>query len=173
MEKQVLVYSEDLIKALRNMPIAIVQLMVNEALRAGSKDPIKAFQSSLNTSACGGGFNWDKSTQGGSFWVELLINHNYQPFYDNYPKMCYPRKMKVYYRSRKDPLFNEKTDCQERTVVLMDRGVYYTEHSGNGNRIDSLQKWFYASEIDGDFKKEKRPFTGKYVLTKWGEVTDY
>ena len=82
------VKQEDLIGELCGFPIEVVQAMVDEQVRQGNKADVSAFQ--YNRSLGGGtGFDWFKTKEGVSFWREVIIEMNFDLFFEKYPKKDY------------------------------------------------------------------------------------
>ena len=80
------VEQNDLIGAIEGFPIEVVQKMVEEQVEQGNEADVSVFQ---NDNACeveDGGFQWDKTIDGRSFWVNVINRKDFGLFFKSYPK---------------------------------------------------------------------------------------
>ena len=63
----------DLVDDLTFIPRAIAQEMIDEQVRQGNKANIKVFQESRCATLDSGGFDWQSSKKGGSYWEKNLL----------------------------------------------------------------------------------------------------
>lgn len=80
------VEQSDLIGAIKDFPIEVVQKMVDEQVRQGNEADVKVFQRGSSTPASGGGFVWDGAVDGFDFWDEVIKYKNFDLFFSKYPK---------------------------------------------------------------------------------------
>ena len=86
MKENVIVKQTDLIGDIANFPIEVVQKMVDEQVKQGNKANVKIFQANRNTGFACGGFTWNRTDDGDSFWEGVIRNHCFNAFFDRYPK---------------------------------------------------------------------------------------
>lgn len=94
-QKYYIVEEDDLIDDLKDMPISVVQLMIDEQIRQGNKANITVFQKDKLAKENKGGFDWDKSIEGYCFW-EHMIHYKKYPYsfdYLKYPIIIHGIKM--------------------------------------------------------------------------------
>lgn len=80
------VEQSDLIGAIADFPIEIVEKMIERQVEQGNKPDIKAFHRYVYKDAKGGGFTWKNTIEGEMFWHEVIRNNNYNVFFEMYPK---------------------------------------------------------------------------------------
>ena len=84
--KEKTVEQSDLIGAIKDFPIEVVQQMVNEQVKQGNKADVVVFQNSATTDCRYGGFTWGRSVRGEAFWYEVISNRKFKLFFQKYPK---------------------------------------------------------------------------------------
>lgn len=80
------VEQSDLIGAIENFPIQVVEKMIERQVEQGNKPDVKAFHKYVYKDAKGGGFTWENTIEGEMFWHEVIRNNNYNVFFEMYPK---------------------------------------------------------------------------------------
>ena len=80
------VEQSDLIGAIKDFPIEVVQEMVNEQVRQGNKADVDVFQKNACRGGICGGFIWDRTVMGESFWCDVISNRKFNLFFQKYPK---------------------------------------------------------------------------------------
>ena len=80
------VEQSDLIGAIKDFPIEVVQQMVNEQVRQGCNADVAVFQNSATMSCRYGGFTWGRTVRGEEFWYEVISNRRFKLFFQYYPK---------------------------------------------------------------------------------------
>ena len=80
------VEQSDLIGAIKDFPIEVVQEMVNEQVRQGNKADVEVFQKRVYATRVCGGFDWDRSLVGLKFWMNVLLNERFDTFFKKYQK---------------------------------------------------------------------------------------
>ncbi len=76
---------------LKGFPIEIVQKLLEKQLEQGLKENIAVFEMDIYTSSVNGGFAWDETSEGRSFWYDVLINKDFKLFFTKYPKSTDPK----------------------------------------------------------------------------------
>lgn len=107
-----IVYPEDLVGDINGFPIEIVQHMVNEQVLQGNPPNITVFQKINYRNKNSKGFDWDLSKDGDSFWHKVIINRNFELYFEKYPKQT---NMKQF----------TKEDLQSGMVVKLRNGRKY------------------------------------------------
>ena len=126
------VEQSDLIGAIADFPIEIVEKMIERQVEQGNKPDIKAFHRYVYKDAKGGGFTWKNTIEGEIFWHEVIRNNNYNVFFEMYPKEIDGQISKAYeifnkaevavrdlMKSRFAELLKD-TDWEKPMVVWMD-----------------------------------------------------
>lgn len=72
---------KDLIGDIKGFPIEVVEKMIERQVEQGDKADVDVFQYTAT-----GGFFWDETTEGCGFWSEVIINKNFDLFFEKYPK---------------------------------------------------------------------------------------
>ena len=90
------VEQSDLIGAIADFPIEVVEKMIERQVEQGNKPDIKAFHRYVYKDAKGGGFTWKNTIEGEMFWHEVIRNNNYNVFFEMYPKHIDGKISKAY-----------------------------------------------------------------------------
>ena len=80
------VEQSDLIGAIADFPIEIVEKMIERQVEQGNKPDVKAFHRYPSNFAESGGFDWKYTIEGVHFWEEVIVDKNYNVFFERYPK---------------------------------------------------------------------------------------
>lgn len=80
------VEQSDLVGDIKDMPIEVVEKMIEEQVAQGNCPNVEIFQKNATTDADEGGFNWCRTNGGSSFWIEVIEGGNFELFFDKYPK---------------------------------------------------------------------------------------
>ena len=83
------VEQSDLVGALKEFPIEVVQAMVDEQVMQGNKADVYSFCNAKCADVICGGFRFDKSVDGFCFWDEVINRKNFNLFFQKYPKNQY------------------------------------------------------------------------------------
>ena len=70
----------------KDLPAEIQERMLNEQVRQGNSRNAEVFEEDITTGFREGGFNWDASVEGHTFWVDVFLGGNFAAFYGRYPK---------------------------------------------------------------------------------------
>lgn len=82
--KEKKVEQSDLIGNIKDFPIEIVQVMVDEQVRQGNKANVIKFQLKPDKDVIEGGFRWFNSVDGVTFWEEVIHRKNFNLFFQKY-----------------------------------------------------------------------------------------
>ena len=80
------VEQSDLVGAIKEFPIEVVQEMVNEQVMQGNKANVEVFQERVHVGRICGGFDWERSLIGLKFWMNVLLNEKFDTFFQKYQK---------------------------------------------------------------------------------------
>jgi len=83
-----------LIGKIEGFPIEIVRAMVERQHEQGNERDVTVFQRDILNGFSKGGFNADKTKEGSNFWQKVLIDKNFDIFFEKYPK----QDTHIYYR---------------------------------------------------------------------------
>ena len=76
----------DLIGAIEDFPIEVVQKMVEEQVKQGNEPDVTSFQNDATCEVSNGGFTWEKTNDGEEFWFDVIVYGNYDLFFEKYPE---------------------------------------------------------------------------------------
>ena len=80
------VEQNDLIGAIKDFPIEVVQKMVKEQVKQGNKADVSVFHNDATSDVFDGGFDWCDTDDGRDFWTDVIVNDNFELFFKKYPK---------------------------------------------------------------------------------------
>ena len=80
------VEQSDLVGDIKDFPIEVVEKMIEEQVKQGNQPNAEAFQNYANADAEDGGFTWENTNEGNVFWFEVIDEHNFDLFFEKYPK---------------------------------------------------------------------------------------
>ena len=69
---------------IKDFPKEVVEKMLEYQVAQGNPKDVSVFE--INRIACINGFNWKETEEGGSFWDNVIINHNFERFFEEYQK---------------------------------------------------------------------------------------
>lgn len=136
------------------LPSEIQQRMLLEQEKQGNKRNPEIFRKSLRAGVSDGGFAWDKTEDGFSFWELILAEWYLDVFFSRYPgeevllkkdTKTYPRIMEV---SDSENFYNPRI-----RVVLMEKNGKYLAWR-DASTLEEAEKtlniihWDYAREVD-------------------------
>lgn len=90
------VEQSDLIGAIEDFPIEVVEKMIEHQVEQGNKPDVKAFRRFAANDAKGGGFTWENTIEGELFWDKVIGNRNFNVFFEMYPKNIDGQLLKAY-----------------------------------------------------------------------------
>ena len=71
---------------LQGFPVEVVEKMLERQVEQGNKRDLSVFEKSIYFYKNIGGFNWDETIEGTSFWDKVLRVKNFHHFFEKYPK---------------------------------------------------------------------------------------
>lgn len=77
---------KDLIGAIENFPIEVVEKMIERQVEAGNAPNVKVFQNWIRGGKVNGGFDWKNTREGHDFWDDVIIGEKFEIFFKKYPK---------------------------------------------------------------------------------------
>ena len=80
------VEQSDLIGAIKDFPIEVVQQMVNEQVKQGNKADVSVFQDRATAIYKCGGFAWAYAVGGETFWNDVISRGKFNVLFQKYPK---------------------------------------------------------------------------------------
>lgn len=144
------------------IPKEIIAKMLEEQYKAGNILDLNVFEfRSTRDSKNGGGFSWDKSSDGYQFWYRILSNRDFNSFFEKYSKKLpkpYPKVMWVWDSPR---------DKNKRVVFMEKNGKYLAwngaETLEDSEEITETITWDNAEEIS-----DLPDYTKKDLVEKLG-----
>ena len=85
--KTTMVTPSDLTGSIKNFPIEVVKKMIEEQVNQGNKADVTVFQKNKNADKEKKGFIWYHTEDGFSFWNDVIVNYNFDLFFEKYPKI--------------------------------------------------------------------------------------
>lgn len=70
----------------KDLPVEIQERMLDEQVRQGNKRDEEVFEKDITALGGQGGFSWGRTDEGYAFWYEIIVNGNFDIFYEKYPK---------------------------------------------------------------------------------------
>lgn len=120
------VEQSDLVGAIKDFPIVLVEKMIEEQVKQGNKADVEVFQKNASTDAEDGGFDWDKTNDDIDFWQEVIGEGNFDLFFEKYPK-----KAKLVY-------IVGDSEIGENIIKTLEKNGGINEHNYKGDRDDVL-----------------------------------
>ena len=80
------VEQSDLVGAIKDFPIEVVEKMIEEQVKQGNCPNVEVFQKYISADAGDDGFSWCQTDDGAEFWIEVLEGGNFDLFFKKYPK---------------------------------------------------------------------------------------
>ena len=133
---------------LEGFPHEVVNRMLEEQERQGNKRDVSVFEYNISSPKEIGGFDWNATKEGGEFWDRVILDKDFNLFFEEYPKynLEFPRKMLVR---------NDGGEAQEKLVIAYLDGVKYPYITKNNLVENSYTGYEYANEIDEDAEPAK------------------
>lgn len=89
-----IVTESDLSGQLKGFPIEVVQRMVDYQVKQGNLADISIFQSTASEEFQFGGFNWDETPEKTNFWHSVIMDREFDRYFEMYPKSAAGRGAK-------------------------------------------------------------------------------
>ena len=80
------VEEKDLTGDIKGFPIEVAQAMVDNQVKQGNKADIKVFKRFRPAGKSEGGFYWDETEEGRSFWRDVVLEKRFYIFFKEYPR---------------------------------------------------------------------------------------
>jgi len=71
---------------IKGFPKRIVKEMLKRQVKDGNPKNVKVFENDRHASVDDGGFKWEKTKEGNDFWEDVIINENFNLFFDKISK---------------------------------------------------------------------------------------
>lgn len=134
--------------SIERFPQEIVDKMLEHQVAQGNLKDIKVFQMDRASAKINGGFDWDSTPEKSQFWNRIIIDRNFDVFFQKYPKLTLPRLVEV--RN------NESSRWVKRVLVLIRKvgsiNIYYciadTDNLERSNWIKTITPWNCMREIE-------------------------
>ena len=85
---------------LKGFPTEVVEKMLERQVEQGNKKDVTVFEGSSRAGRGMKGFCWAETVEGHYFWERVIINEDFDLFFEEYPKtektLTFPRKMLVW-----------------------------------------------------------------------------
>ncbi len=80
------VEQSDLVGEIKGYPIEVIEKMIEEQVKQGNCPNVEVFQKSVTADEVDGGFTWINTEDGMDFWEDVIVNDNFDLFFEKYPK---------------------------------------------------------------------------------------
>lgn len=77
---------EDMYGEIDGFPVGVVIRMMEEQEAQGNMPNVKVFQKGKDYLKIRGGFDWDETSAGWDFWYKVVINKDFDHFFEKYPE---------------------------------------------------------------------------------------
>ena len=71
---------------LKDFPVGVVVRMMEEQKRQGNYPDVEVFQNDISSNYDEGGFSWDKTEDGHTFWLHVIAGRNFKVLFKEYPE---------------------------------------------------------------------------------------
>lgn len=110
---------------------------------------------------CKSGFDWDRTPEKYNFWCDVIINRNFNLFFEKYPKKStYPKVMMV-----SNIPINESHKGVQRVVFMQKCGTYiawrYAKTFEEAETVLETVIWKYAKDIEPETNSQKQELLDK------------
>ena len=80
------VEQSDLVGDIKDFPIEVVEKMIEEQVKQGNCPNVEVFQNYVSADDGDGGFAWSKTDDDIDFWTDIIVEGNFDLFFEKYPK---------------------------------------------------------------------------------------
>ena len=140
---EIKITEKDLIGEIKDLPIEVVQKMVEEQVRQGNKADVKVFQERCKASKWAGGFDWEKTENGYYFWAMVFVCKEFDVFFEKYPKQ-------------------ETTEMQDAENTATQA---YKEIDWEQRRYEIARRYYQTQSTTKDIDQ-----TAYYIILLWKKV---
>ena len=132
---------------IKRFPQEIVEKMLEYQVEQGNPRDISIFETDKIASLSSGGFTWEKTPEGKSFWLKVIAHENFSVFFEKYPKIStYPKIMMV-----SDIPINDSNSGLKRVVFMEKCGSYlawnYAKTFEEAENVTATTAWKYTKDI--------------------------
>lgn len=126
------VTQKDLIGSLKDLPIEVVEKMLQKQYKQANKIDISVFQKNRCSDIQHGGFHWGNTIEGYEFWSKIIRYEKFDVFFERYPKLS-----KNVYIFGDNKLYENVIKTLERrggvnvTNLIGNSGIYYIDPKTN------------------------------------------
>lgn len=147
-----IVTESDLSGQLKGFPIEVVQRMVDYQVKQGNLADISIFQSTASEEFQFGGFNWDETPEKTNFWHSVIMDREFDRYFEMYPKSAAGRTKTFSYMEENGPIREEAFEKigTGRRVFPPESILQEAERLINGDRA---AQYGDAKENFGDIAK--------------------
>jgi hypothetical protein len=129
---------------LKGFPQEIIEKMLYYQEQQGNKRDVSVFEKCVVDDV--DGFVWRSTPEGYDFWQRVILQKDFDHFFERYPKPKYPRVMMV----SLDPI-TEKNKGYQRVVFMEKCGKFiawnFAETIEDSETVADTTTWIYAADI--------------------------
>jgi hypothetical protein len=136
---------------LKGFPVEVVEKMLEKQIEQGNPKNVAIFENKKEYKEDLGGFNWNKTIEGHSFWEKVIYEKDFDFFFQKYPKIEtseYPKVMWVWDALSQIP--------KKRVVFAEKCGMYISwyraETLEDSENQTQTNEWAYAKDIEPEFE---------------------
>lgn len=141
---------------IENFPQEVIDKMLERQVEQGNPKNIKTFIENKYSVKHRGGFNWKESEEGHEFWAEVIVDRNFDLFFEKYPKQSpsiYPKLMMV----DDNPITKENTGIKR--VVFMEKNNRFlawadVDSFEEAEKTNHIVSWNCAIDIPSEEQEE-------------------
>lgn len=134
------VKQEDLIGQLEGFPIEVVQKMVDEQVRQGNNADVSVFQGNAASLYSEGGFLWRESLEGMLFWNNIIVNRQFNQFFEKYPRTLGKAFEDHFQNTPKEVIKENWEKSKEKYACQVEEGVVIEDES----KEDTFYKYYVS-----------------------------
>lgn len=126
-------------------PIEIIDKMIEKQVEQGNAPDVAIFENSIHSNYDDLGFDWERSSEGFSFWLQVIKYKNFHCFYKKYPRTELPLPRVIEVRD------SEEETWAKRVVIAFkkNRAICWTIAETIEEAEDELATsvWSYWREV--------------------------
>ena len=170
---------KDLIGEIKDLPIEVVQKMIDCQVLQGNEANITVFQKNNNATKSNGGFDWNKTEEGDTFWNDIVNDKKFDVFFNKYPKkelegvneqisnephLLY--SYEDYKNGKRSPSVNETEEFTERMGRYVGLSLNFNKTKEEEEEYNSLYKEIITDGKNRNFTTLTHEITDLYFELK-------
>lgn len=135
---------------LKGIPLEIIEKMLFYQEKQNSKQDLKVFEENITTGKKKGGFTWEDTPEGFSFWKWVLVDREFYEFFLKYPRPADSNKLRFVEGYKPSPI----SPLKALPLEILDKMIEYQIEQGNEASIKVFEDDIEACKATGGFDWE-------------------